>query len=101
MLAVPLVMVPIAFAGGLYLVSLVTGGTARRAVDILGGAAAATVALKLFLVVRIATVDDYASFGRAESAAEHLADALWMGGLLFGLAAALHLLAGPRGLVRD
>jgi hypothetical protein len=101
MLAVPLIIAPIAFAGGLYLAARLApdrgdAPAARRAgrvIDVLVGAAATAFALNVYLAVRGATADIYEGFDRGDTVAQYLAEALWQGGLLLGLAALVQLVA--------
>ena len=102
-IAIPLVLVPIAFTGGVYLANRFvpplaptrTGRLSGLVVAVLTGAAAATLALNAFLALRAAFADEYGGFSRADAIAATLLDALWMGGVLLAVAAAVHLLAPP------
>lgn len=101
MIAVPLLLVVAALAGGVYLAKefgpahtdTAAGLIASRVAAVLVGAAAGAVALNAFLAVRAATADEYSGFSRADAVAAELADALWQGGLLVAGAAALFVLA--------
>ena len=92
----PLGIGVIAFAGGLYLASRLTGERSGRVVDVLGGAAATVVALNVYLTVRAATADVYSGSSRGEAIAYQLIDLLWQGATLLAAAAVVHHLVDRR-----
>jgi hypothetical protein len=106
-LAVVLILTPIAFAGGLWLAarffSYRPDPRAARLIDLLVGAAAVAFALNIALAVRGGTGDEFAGWSRGETVAVYIIDALWYSGALLALAAIVHLLAGgrERGVARD
>jgi hypothetical protein len=65
---------------------------AGRVVDVLAGAAAALVALHVFLAVDYVTADEFPRSEVGNVVAERLTEVLWQGGLLLGAAAVVHLL---------
>jgi hypothetical protein len=93
--AVPLIIMPVAFAGGLYLAALLvprrSGVAAGRAVDFLAGAATTVVALHVFLAIHYATADAFPGVSVADVVASEAVDALWQAGVLVALAALVHL----------
>lgn len=104
MLALPVVLMPLAFFAGAFLTArhaprlapTRTGDLAGKAVAILGGAAAANLVLNLYLAVRAASEDAFGDFdNRDMTVGTYLADTLWQVGLLLGIAVAVHLLAPP------
>ena len=100
MLAVPLVIAPIAFVGGLYLSARFARpraeGIAARVIDLLVGAAAVVFALNAYVAVRAATSDIYDGFDRGDAIADILIDTFWQGGVLIAAATVVHLLAHRR-----
>lgn len=109
MLAIPLILVPIAFAGGLYLVARLMprpaptpgGRVAARVMDLLGGLAGVVLALNLYLAVRTATSDVFEGFDRDTGVADLLANGLWQTGVLVALAAVVLRLAPAAGADDD
>jgi hypothetical protein len=107
--AIPLLLAPIAFVGGLYLVARFapalaptpSGRLASRVVDILGGAAAMVFALNLYGAARVASADLVEDFERDTSVASWVVEAFWQGGVLLAAAAAVHLLAPSAGAERE
>jgi hypothetical protein len=98
MLAVVLILMPIAFAGGFWLAARFTpdrpNAGAARVVDLLVAAAATVFALNIALAVNAITADAFEGFGEGETVAAYAIDALWQAGGLVALAAIVHLLAG-------
>lgn len=97
MLALVLILTPIAFAGGLWLSAKAVPerphGLAARVIDLLVGAAAVVVALHVYLAFRVSTIDVFDGYARGDTVAEVITDALWMAGGLLALATIIHLLA--------
>jgi hypothetical protein len=102
MLIVPLLLLPIAFVGGLYLSARFVprppptprGRLAARVIDLLAGAAAALLALHVYLAVRTATADGvFEGFDVDTSVTYVLVDGLWQSSVLVALAIVVHALA--------
>ena len=101
---VPVLIFLVAFGVGVYLSRRVvpalaaskTGYLATRVSDFLIGAAAAALALNVYLAIRVATEDAVEGLSKVEPVTYALTDGLWQAGLLLAAAAGIHLL-GPAG----
>ena len=103
MILVPIVLMVLGFAGGLYLASRFappladtrTGRVSSSVVDLLAGLAIAVLLLDLFNAVRAITNGVFDGWDAADALARELSGAFWSAGTLIALAAAVHLLAPP------
>lgn len=101
MLIIPLILLPIGFAGGLYLgarflsrpAATPGGRVVARVMDLLGGVAGVVLVLNLYLVVRTATSDVFEGFDRDTAVADLVANGLWQTAVLVGLIALVQRLA--------
>ena len=97
MLAVLLIITPIAFVGGLWLSARFfperPNRTAARVVDLLIGAAAALAAVDLWRLARALFDDEFEGFDRSDAAVLPLLDLLFYPAALVALAAIVDFLA--------